>query len=74
MEKLANKIVKTYMQLNHYKNPNLYTNVLHILQVHPSGTQYLIFILNSTNVLEDFIASGTNVYVLGPLKDIVLVP
>ena len=57
-----------------YRKPRLATYVLHNLHVHPIGSHVLILALNSVNVFEDFISSGTSAHVFGPLKDKVSVP
>ena len=47
---------------------------MHNLHVHPIGSHILIVALNSANVFECFIPSGTSAQVFGPLKDNVSVP
>ena len=64
-----------YEQLtNNYMKPRLAIYILHNLHVHPIGLHVLILALNSANVFEYFIPSGTSFQVFGPLNDKVSVP
>ena len=54
--------------------PKFTIKLLHNLHVHPAGSQFLILALNLFKDVEDFIFSGTNAQISGPLNDIVYVP
>ena len=47
---------------------------LHSLHLHPMGSQFLIFVLNSVSDVAYFMSSGTNAQVFGPIKERVSVP
>ncbi len=50
-----------------FRSTALYSNLVHILQTHFGPCHFLIWFLNSANVIEFFISFGRSFHIFAPL-------